>query len=267
MNWLHCCWGVGAAISPYIMSWALTGAQGWTSGYRTVSIIQFALTAVLFLSLPLWKRQKRARQATQQPPAAPLRLSQVLRIRGVIYVLLAFFGYCALETTAGLWASSYLVQGRGIEAVTAAAYASFFYLGITVGRFLSGFFADKIGDRNMIRIGLVVMAAGIAAILLPFSAQWPCLAGLAVTVLGCAPVYPAVIHSTPANFGAQNSQAIVGVQMASAYLGSTLMPPLFGLLAGSIGVWLYPLFLLCFVALMAVMTERLNRVVGSLPEV
>lgn len=259
MNWLHCFWGVGAAVSPYIMSDCLTTGMGWNSGYRTVSIMQAVLTAILFVSLPLWKKNNRL--TTEENDKAPaLKLSQIIRIRGVIYVLIAFFGYCALETTTGLWASSYLVINRGIGSETAAQYASLFYLGITFGRFLSGFFANKIGDKNMIKIGIAIMFLGIGLIWLPVNIDWISLVGLVVVGLACAPIYPAIIHSTPSNFGAQHSQAIVGAQMASAYTGSTFMPPLFGLIADHVGIVLYPAFLLIFAIVLLIMTEKLNKV-------
>ena len=265
MNWLHAFWGVGAAVSPLIMGHSLASGIGWTGGYRTVSIMQIALTACLFAGLSLWKDRKSASASGEQKKARPLTLLQIMRIKGVKLVLPAFLCYCALETTTGLWASSFLVLHRGISPEVAAKYASFFFIGITIGRFLCGFISDRIGDRNMIRIGVGVMIAGILAVWLPVKADWLCLNGLIVIGLGCAPVYPAIIHSTPANFGKENAQAIVGVQMASAYTGSTFMPPLFGLIANNIGIGLYPMYLFAFAALMLLMTEWLNRTVGQRP--
>ncbi len=256
MSWLHCFWGVGASISPYIMG-ACLNRGSWQMGYRTVSIIQVALTAVIFLSLPMWKRGGDAGEDTARPL---LGLRGALKIPGVPYILLAFFGYCAAETTAGLWASSYLVEARGVEAGTAARFASLFYLGITFGRFLNGFVADRLGDRRMIRVGVAVMGLGAAMIALPLRGNALALAGLIVIGLGCAPVYPSIIHATPFNFGEENSQAIIGIQMASAYTGSTFMPPLFGVLAGALTIRLYPFFLAAFALLLWTMTERVNRV-------
>ena len=259
MNWLHCFWGVGAAISPYIMSYCLTNGMGWNSGYRTVSFIQFILTAILFISLPLWK-MKKISTSNEQSNLPALKLSQIIRIKGVKFILPAFFGYCALESTTFLWASSYLVLSRGIDFEIASKYASLFFIGITAGRFLSGIISDKIGDRNMIRMGIGLIFAGILAIWLPVKTNWMCLYGLIIIGLGCAPIYPAIIHATPANFGKVNSQAIVGVQMASAYTGATFMPPLFGLIANHINISLFPAFLLIFAVLMVFMTEKLNKV-------
>jgi fucose permease len=260
MSWLHCFWGVGASISPYIMGFCLTEGLGFSTGYFSVSIIQIILCAFLFISLPLWKLHQ---NKDDSPPDTkkPLKLTDILKIRGVKYVLAAFFGYCALEATAGLWASSFLVAQKNVNAESAATYASFFYLGITFGRFLCGFAANKIGDRNMIRLGIALMFAGVSAILMPVQSEFICLAGLIIVGLGCAPVYPSIIHATPSNFGAENSQAIIGVQMASAYVGSTFMPALFGFIANYIGVWLYPSFLLILIAWMLFMTEKLNKAV------
>ena len=257
MSWLHCFWGVGASVSPYIMGACLARSGSWQMGYRTVSVIQVALTAALFLSLPLWREKAGPAGAGGGRSGPALGLRGALRIPGVPCVLLAFFAYCGAETTAGLWASTYLVESRGVDPQTAARFASLFYLGITFGRFLNGFVADRLGDRKLIRVGAAVMAVGAAMILMPVNAL--ALAGLVVFGLGCAPVYPSIIHSTPFNFGAENSQAIIGVQMASAYTGSTFMPPLFGAIAGAAGVGVYPVYLAAFIALLAVMTERVNR--------
>ena len=261
MNWLHCFWGVGAAISPYIMGYCLTGGYGWEFGYTSVSVLQAAIAIILFASLPLWKLHKAgAGAAAERTP--PRKLSDIIRLKGVKVVLIAFFAYCAVETTTGLWASSYLVLHRGISPDVAARYASLYFLGITAGRFLSGFIATKIGDRNMIRIGVAGMTAGILMILLPVKSGWVGLYGLVVAGFGSAPVYPSIIHSTPVNFGAENSQAVIGLQMAGAYTGSTLMPPLFGLIANHISIGVYPYYLLLIAVLLVIMTERLNRTVG-----
>ena len=261
MNWLHCFWGVGAAVSPYIMSFCLTGGYGWNNGYLSVSIVQILLTAVLFISLPLWKRNAVVFHPDALPAKA-LSLPQAFRIKGVPYILVTFFAYCALEQTAGLWASSYLVQYRGISAGIAAQFASLFFLGITFGRFLCGFLSEKLGDRRLIRIGIYTTLAGAVLILLPVGTNLPALAGLIVIGFGCAPIYPAIIHSTPYNFGKENSQAMIGIQMACAYVGSTFMPPIFGLIASYVQIGLYPAYLMLFSFLMLVMSEWLNRTVG-----
>ena len=261
MSWLHCFWGVGAAISPYIMSYSLAGGYGWNTGYRSVSIIQMVLTAILFICLPLWK-QKKAEKVKEEIKSNYLSLSQALKIKGVPLILITFFSYCALEQTTGLWASSYLVQNRGIDAEVAARFASFFFLGITFGRFLCGFIADKFGDKLLIRLGIMIAMFGAILILLPTASNILAFAGLIIIGFGCAPIYPSIIHSTPFNFGKENSQAIIGIQMACAYVGTTFMPPLFGLIATHIYIGLYPLFLLFFAVLMFFMSERLNRIIS-----
>ena len=258
MSWLHAFWGVGVTISPNIMSFCLARNLGWAMGYRSVAFLQIVLTAVLFLSLPLWKAHS---PETGSTAPKTLTIPQALKIPGVPFVLLAFFGFCALECTAGLWASSYLVEFRQVAVETAARFAALFYLGETAGRFLTGLVADRFGDVKMIRAGILTMVAGVILIGLPLKTDVFALIGLVVVGLGAAPVYPCIIHSTPIRFGQENSQALVGIQMASAYLGSTFMPPLFGLLAQHISMGLYPLFLSLFALLMLIMSELLNKTV------
>lgn len=256
MSWLHCMWGVGASVGPYVMGIALTGGRGWQMGYRWISFLQIALTAILLASLRLWK--KRPGQEGGEEPEKPLGLRQVLAVGGVREVMLTFFCYCGIEQTAGLWASSYLVLNRGVDAQTAAGFASMFFLGITIGRGLSGFITMKLNDKQMVRLGCGIIAVGAAALLLPLG-EGAALAGLVLVGLGCAPVYPCLIHSTPEHFGAQRSQAIIGVQMASAYVGTCLMPPLFGILAEHVGIWLFPIDLGILLAVMAVSHEALVK--------
>ena len=255
MSWLHCMWGVGASIGPYIMEYALTGGRGWNAGYRYIAILQFALTAILLLSLPLWKRRAGAEGAAESA-GKPLSLREIARIPGARAVMAAFFCYCALEQTTGLWASSYLALNRGLDAETAAGFGSLFFIGITVGRALGGFLTLRFSDAQMVRIGQGCIFLGIAALLLPFG-EGPALAGLVLVGLGCAPVYPSIIHATPEHFGAERSQAMIGVQMASAYVGTCLMPPLFGLIANHIDIALFPVFLLVVLAAMVFAHERL----------
>ncbi|MGF7143107.1 fucose permease [Anaerotaenia torta] len=262
MSWLHCFWGVGAAVSPYIMSYSLTGGYGWNNGYRMVGIIQITLTVILFISLPLWKG-KEGEEAQEETHSKSLSLAQALKIKGVSLILVSFFAYCAVEQTTMLWASSYLVRHRGVDVNTAASFASLFFFGITFGRFLSGFIADKLGDKLLIRIGIFTTAAGVILIALPAATDVLALIGLVVVGFGCAPIYPAIIHSTPSNFGKENSQAIIGIQMACAYVGTTFMPPLFGLIASRINIGLYPFYLTVFIVLMLFMSERLNKIVAG----
>ena len=251
MSWLHCMWGVGASVGPYIMGWVLSGGAHWSGGYRIVGILQVILTTVLFLTLGLWKDRR-----AEAENAQPVPLKEVFAIPGAKEILVTFFCYCGLEQTACLWASSYLTLSRGVERSTAAFFASLFFLGMTIGRGVNGFLTVKFDDKTLIRMGAAVIGLGIGAMLLPGRLA---LVGLLLVGLGCAPVYPCIIHSTPANFGPQRSQALIGVQMASAYVGTLLMPPIFGLIANHIGAWTMPLYLLAILALMAAMHERMLR--------
>ena len=260
MSWLHCFWGVGTIISPYIMSYALTHSS-WTNGYRIVSYIQLGIAAVLLLTLPLWKINQTAVAAEGSNKI--LGIKGALKIKGVPHLLVGFLSYCAAEATTMLWASSYLVEVRGVAAEKAAAFGSMFCIGITAGRFISGFISEKLSDKNLIRAGITLMCLGIAGIAIPFNNDILSIGCFMIIGLGCAPVYPSIIHSTPGNFGKQNSQAIIGIQMASAYVGSTFMPPLFGLIAQHIDIRLLPIFLMFFSVLLAILTERVNIIMKN----
>ena len=259
MSWLHCMWGIGASAGPYIMGYALTAGLGWNSGYHIIAVLQIVLTAILLCSLPLWKqRPAEVLQDGKVQNVKALSIREVLQLAGAREILVCFFCYCALEQTTGLWASSYLTLHKGVSADTAASFASMFYLGITVGRALSGFLTMKLNDVQMIRLGEVIIGIGVLVMLLPFG-QSLSLTGLILIGLGCAPVYPCVIHSTPAHFGADKSQAIIGIQMACAYVGTCLMPPVFGLIANHITVALLPVYLLIILVLMVIMHELLCK--------
>ncbi|HEX3018281.1 MAG TPA: MFS transporter [Caproicibacter sp.] len=261
MSWLHCFWGIGATAGPYIMGLCLTYGLKWNSGYQTIGIIQIVLVVCLALSLPLWKAQNEPNGAkTQEQKSLPLK--KTLKLPGAKAILTTFFCYCALESTTGLWASSYLVLHKGINMETAAKWASLFYLGITAGRFICGFVTDKLGDKNMVRIGQSIAVLGVILLIIP-TGNVITLIGLILIGLGCAPIYPSLIHETPDNFGAENSQSIMGLQMACAYVGSTLMPPVFGLIAQNISIQFYPLYLMLFVILMFVMAEGVNKAHAS----
>ena len=274
MSWLHCMWGVGATAGPYIMGIALSMGQGWNMGYRYIGIIQVVLTAILVFSIPLWKGRKslvknlqntgteqllgNASEKAGTTSEKALSLREILKIAGAQEVMICLFCYCALEQTAGLWASSYLTLHKGVSSEMAAIFASLFYIGITVGRAISGFITMKLNDIQMIRLGQGIIVAGIVAMILPGS-NILAMAGLVLIGLGCAPIYPCVIHSTPAHFGADKSQAIIGVQMAFAYIGTMLMPPLFGMIARGISVALLPFYLFAILVVMIIMHELLTK--------
>lgn len=260
MSWLHCMWGVGTSVGPLIMGAALSRGAGWNTGYRVIGLMQIVLSACIFLSLPLWKKRQVPEESGTN--GKPLSLAEIIAIPGAKSIMLCFFCYCAVEQTVGLWASSYLVKARLVDEITAARLASLFYLGITGGRGVSGFVTYWLKDRQMIRLGFVLVGLGILLELLPLGNACA-FAGLIIVGLGCAPIYPCIIHSTPANFGAERSQAVIGVQMASAYIGTSLMPPFFGWLAARLGLRIFPLYLLALLALMTLMHERLCRTVDQ----
>ena len=255
MSWLHCMWGIGAAGGPVIMGWALAGST-WQNGYRIISILQIVLTAVLIFSLPLWQTPADT-GAGEDFTLEHRTLPQLMKVPGVPEVMCCFALYNGLEAVAGMWAASYCTLVRGLDATTAASWASLFYLGITVGRFFSGFLTMKFNDQQMIRLGQTLIAVGIALLLLPGSAVLP--VGLVVIGLGCAPIYPCIIHETPANFGKNLSMAMTGIQMAAAYAGVTMLSPFFGVLAQNITMQLYPWALLAMLVLMFILSEQLHK--------
>lgn len=265
MSWLHCFWGVGATLGPYIMGAVLTHGGIWNSGYRIISVIQIVLTAILFFSLPLWK--KTGAVSSQEnfseessgkfSEARPLTLKEIFKISGAKEIFICFFCYSAVEQTSGLWAASFLTICKNVQPETAAIFASLFYSGITIGRAASGFITFKLDDSQMIRLGQTIILLGVICVAIPFG-KILALAGLVLIGLGCAPIYPSIIHSTPAHFGAEKSQAIIGVQMASAYIGTSFMPPLFGLIANHISIALFPAFLGLALILMAAMYRALE---------
>lgn len=257
MSWLHCFWGIGATAGPYIMGFCLAGGMRWTKGYLLIGILQAILSAALFISLPLWKGNDRM-QTGEDGKVRVLSVREILRMKGAKNVLVAFFCYCCYESTAGLWASSYMTLHCGIDVETAARWAALFYMGITIGRFLSGFVSDKFGDKNMTRIGQGTALFG-GIILLIFRSPSAVLAGLLLFGLGCAPIYPSMLHATPDHFGAENSQALMGVQMGFAYIGITIMPTVFGWIAEHISIGFYAAYLLLFLVIQIVFVENLNR--------
>jgi fucose permease len=255
MSWLHCFWGIGASLGPIIMGAFLMRQQPWNSGYRVIGIIQFCLVLLLFISLPLWKKGR-----TAEGPArhGAVKFSELFRITGVKEALVAFFCYCSIETIAGLWGASYLVMERGISPETAAQWISLYYIGITAGRLVSGFVTMKLNNRQMIRLGQVIIGCGIVTLALPLGNS-VLLPGFFMIGLGCAPVYPSLLHETPKNFGEEYSQSIMGIQMGSAYIGTTLMPPIFGHLASTAGFFIFPIFIAIILTIKIFMIEILNR--------
>ena len=253
MNWLHCMWGVGASVGPYLMGILLAGGQHWTRGYRYIGIAQIILSIALLTSLPLWKRTNPDNSAKLLP------LYQVLRIPGTRQVMITFFCYCALEQTAALWSASYFHLHSGFSSEFAATLGSLFFLGITFGRAISGFITIKLNDTAMIHLGLGIIAGGILLLLLP-TGQLGSVIGLLTVGLGCSPIYPCMMHATPQYFGTERSQAIMGIQTASAYVGTAFMPPLFGLIANRISISLMGIYLLLMLICIAFSHQKLTLI-------
>lgn len=258
MSWLHCFWGVGTIVSPFVMSYALTYSV-WNTGYRIVGFLQLGIALLLLLTLPVWKVNK----DTSVSSGKSIGLIKALKIKGVPFLLVGFFAYCAAEATTMNWASTYFSTVKNMPAEQAARLASLFYIGITVGRFLCGFITDKLGDKKMIELGTGVLLCGVVLLFIPTEYVIISQIGFIIIGLGCAPVYPCIIHSTPSNFGEENSGAIIGIQMASAYVGSTFIPPLFGLLGGILGYKIMPIYILAFFVLMIVMVEMTFKITGK----
>ena len=258
MSWLHCMWGVGTTVGPIVMGKVLTSGLHWNKAYLFVGIFQVVLTAGILCSLKLWKKPEAASDA-ETGPVLPFR--QILKIPGAKEAMTAFFCYCAVEQTAMLWGGSYLTLNRGFAPETAASLAAMFYIGITAGRAVNGFLTFRFSDSQLIYAGSAVIAAGILLMAIP--GKGSALAGLILIGLGCAPVYPCTIHSTPDHFGPENSQALIGVQMAVSYLGILAMPPLFGLIAGKVSIALLPVYLMIILVCMVLVFRRLDRITAE----
>ena len=254
MSWLHCFWGVGTIISPFVMSYALTNFS-WSAGYKIIAILQLIIGFILLITLPIWKVNSPI-NTDENSNSTSIALSKAVKIKGVPSLLIGFFAYCAAECTAMGWSCTYLVKAKGMDEPTAAAYASLFFIGMTIGRFIGGFFMDKLGDKKMIILGSGIIAFGLTFLLIPSSDNILSLIGLIIIGLGCAPIYPCIIHSTPYNFGAEHSGSIIGIQMASAYLGATVAPPIFGLISEIVGFEIFPIYLLLFFVVMLIMVIR-----------
>ena len=258
MNWLHCFWGVGTVISPFVMSAALSLGMKWTAGYRGVSMMQYGLAAVLLLTLGLWGGEK-AKQ--EERSAKVLSVRQVLALPGAKQGLLGFTCYCAVEQSFMIWSATYLVMARGLDAVQAASMGGLFFIGITVGRGVSGFIAMKLTPKQMVRLGQVMMALGGLLLFVP--GQNIAIFGLLFMGMGCAPVYPNIVQDTPRNYGAENSQAVIGVQMAFAYVGSLCAPTIFGWMAEVVGYGALPVFSLALTAAMVLLYNAQQRIVDE----
>jgi len=260
MSWLHCFWGVGTIISPFVMSYALKTSV-WNNGYRIVSFIQLGIGLLLLFTLPVWNVHKAEELKSEETKS--VGIFGALKIKGVPFLLIGFFSYCAAEATAMGWASTYFSKVKGLDDETAAAFASLFFIGLTVGRFFGGFVMDKLGDKKMINLGVMIAICGIICLFIPIKNEILSIIGFVVIGLGFAPIYPCIIHSTPNNFGAENSSAIIGIQMASAYLGSTFMPAVYGFVGRYLGYKIMPIYLLGFVVLVFALINKTFKMTNT----
>lgn len=283
MSWLHCFWGVGAMSGPVIISQMISHGESWRNGYLTVSIVQFALVTLLFITLPVWDKVARLKRkssvdtpatdtsaaSSESIPAKPADKRNTplgaarsvfypLRIVGVKPVLIVFLFYCGLEATMGLWGSSFLIRVKGIDVATAAGWVSLFYGSITLGRFISGFVTMRMSSKTLIRSGEIAILIGVICLLLPLPDVFSMLSFVLIG-LGCAPIFPSMLHETPARFGDAEAQNIMGFQMAVAYMGTSLFPPIFGAIASFTTFALFPFFIFVYILLMVVNSEQLNR--------
>lgn len=257
MSWLHCFWGIGATTGPIIMAACISQSGSWQNGYLIVAIIQACLVMILLISLPLWRAFN---NNIQEGEVIEGKDENLFKLPGIRPALIGFFCYCALESTAGLWGASFLVQTRGVTAAVAAGWVSMYYLGITIGRFINGFITIKLSNPTLIRYGQFIIGLG-ACLLLIFNQSYVNLAALILIGMGCAPIYPSMLHETPVRFGKNNSGALMGIQMAFAYIGTTLVPPTLGLIMGALGIQLYPVFILMLLVVMFVSSERVQKIV------
>lgn len=262
MSWLHCFWGVGATLGPVIMSMCIKSNNGWRSGYLIISMIQFVMAAILLPSIPVWSRIPENTDPEEPMENTFLDESNgngAFRVKGLILSLTVFLFYCGVETTTGLWGSSYLVNVKHMDPADAARWISLYYAGITLGRFVVGFITMKLSNRDLIRWGQVIILTGIALLLLPLPLQVSN-SGFVLIGLGCAPIFPSMIHETPNRFGRSNSQKVIGLQMAFAYIGSAGLPPLTGFIAARMTIKIFPYFLAAFALIMLISTELINSI-------
>ncbi|MGM1047237.1 MAG: MFS transporter [Bacillota bacterium] len=266
MSWLHCFWGVGATLGPIIMSGFIREHDLWRDGYLTVAVIQFALVVVLFITLPLWKRMEKVQSHAVKEGQGPQdklydagSTEQPMRMKGVKITLMTFLFYCGAEATVGLWGSSFLVNAKDLSAAVAAQWVSMYYGGITVGRFITGFVTLKVSNRVLIRSGLLIALAGALLLILPLPTFYS-LIGFMLIGFGFAPIYPCMLHATPERFGKEQTQKLMGYQMAVAYTGTTLLPPLLGWIAAQTTITILPFFVAIYIAVMLFGSERVNRI-------
>lgn len=249
MNFLHCFYGIGVSLSPYLMSLALSKGT-WEGGYRAVFWFQLAIAALTVLALPLWKKVRHAQNGEEEEETPRvLSFPALMKMPKVRMACLVFIGYCALEYTCGTWGSTFLVNAKGAAADTAARMVTFYYIGLALGRFLSGVLAGRLHSRQLVKIGQMILLAAVVSLFLPLPFAF-CSVSLFFIGLGNGPIFPNMLHLTPELFGKDLSQAVIGAEMATSYIGVLLAPALFGLIAQNVTAALFPVYLLVLYALM-----------------
>ena len=259
MNFLHCFWGIGTIISPLVMGAFIESGGAWTQGYRAIAIFQIILAGVLLISLPLWKRESNVRMENR----SPLTFGNLMKMPGVKASLIAFFTYCALETTIGLWTSTYLTETKGTELVMATKCGMLFYIGISSGRFISGMISERLGDRKLINIGIALTIMSLGAMLIPETEGIMLYSLIILAGIGCGPVYPSMLHQSPEICGTDASQMLIGFQLAMASAGSITIPSLFGIIVNSISISVMPCFSLFLILILLAMFLKINHRHGS----
>ena len=261
MNFLHCFYGIGVSLSPFIMSFALSKSS-WQNGYFNVSLVQFGIALLTIISLPIWKKVRHSVTNSQSSPTRTLPLKTMLRNPKVMTACMVFLGSCGMEYTCGIWGSTYLVRGKGAAVDTAALMITFYYVGIAFGRFLSGILARKLTSNQLIRAGQITVLAALVLLILPLPYQVSAFS-LFLIGMGNGTIYPNMLHLTPANFGEDVSQSVIGVQMAFSYVGILLAPAIFGLMAQYITISLFPYFILLCYVIMIVGTLKMNSIIKT----
>lgn len=261
MNFLHCFYGIGVSLSPFIMSFALSKSS-WQNGYFNVSLVQFGIALLTIISLPIWKKVRHSGTNSHSSPTRTLPLKTMLRNPKVMTACMVFLGSCGMEYTCGIWGSTYLVRGKGAAVDTAALMITFYYVGIAFGRFLSGILSAKLTSNQLIRAGQITVLAALVLLILPLPYQVSAFS-LFLIGMGNGTIYPNMLHLTPANFGEDVSQSVIGVQMAFSYVGILLAPAIFGLMAQYITISLFPYFILLCYVIMIVGTLKMNSIIKA----
>ena len=263
MSFLHGFWGVGTTIGPILLGILIPLGYTWRTGYVSLSAIQGVILILSLLAFPLWKLKEKENQkeGISEDNTKVVSTKEAIKRNGAVYALLGFFAYCALENTIMVWNATYMVSGGLLES-KAASFSSLFFWGMTIGRIMTGFVADKYGDAFMNRVGgVVLILAIILTPIVPVEFFWIILLLLG---LGCAPFYPMMMHQTPRLYGVDASPSLIGLQMASAYVGSTLAPPVFGFISKYLGMWIFPLYIFLFFILLVFSTEKKRSLLSSL---